>query len=183
MEQVDGRWAYTLQEAAAEIDRSRQRVNQLIAEGALTGPSYLQPGRLREPAGAPRVWKDSVERYLATRNQKRQRQRPSADTSDHAAADLAFIRRWIDGRERSLRAASQHLKVSADILREQLADERAHNRASRTLLLNTVVKSAAAIQALAADLDRYERDEDKVFRAYSDALTQLLGEDWPIHGE
>jgi hypothetical protein len=108
------------------------------------------------------VWKGSLADYVAKRRQGDRSPRAANRTEAHAgvAADIASPRRGIYGHERRLRASAQHLKVAADLLRDQLRE-----------LLATAIHSAAAVESLARDIVRNDDHDYAALEQHSDALT------------
>lgn len=189
MEWVDGRLAYTLTEAAARLHVTPQRVCQLLKRDpvvdnrALSGPSTASSGRRYAPRGAPRVWKDSVDAYLERNVGGKAEARAPALADPNA--DVAAIRRWVDGQERRLRASAQELKIAADHVRDQLHSERRQRREESRRLLRLVVDSAAVVGSLANEIVSNAAVDNAALQHYANALTQLLAFDTPdeIHGD
>jgi len=124
----------------------------MLKEGRLDGPA-VPPGRA--PADTGRVWERSVDDELARRlvtGPNKGRLRPGSDRPDRPGSPQ------LD--------AVQALKVSLDLSRELLRDERSRSRALTRLLADAV-----------AELEREQLLADKLDTladGYSSALTQLL---------
>jgi len=159
----------TIREVGTLLNLSGPRIHQLLADGDLQGPG-LPLGRKRHSPGAPRVTRQSVDRYLREREEERVpiTPRPARKRGKDASAPTPA---WNAPGEASAKAAAQELKVRLDSMRDELAAERARNKD----LLEVVERLVGILRSSQISADRL----DGVTDGYSLALTQLLTPDTP----
>lgn len=166
--------ALTLAEAADRLEISRQRVNQLLDDGLLTGPEY--PGRA--PKGAPRVWERSLREYVQDHDRgsvlsRKELARALADRD----ATIAALRARLTSAESTTvealrlelaaaRAAALELSAGSDVLLER-AEELSRE-------LEELNKTLALREAEITSLRSRHELGSAALRSKSAALTQLL---------
>jgi len=143
--------ALTIADAATRLGVTTQRISQLLRTGVLSGPP--QPVGRRAPKNAPRVWLASL---LTHEEQRAQQREPTGTRRRRRSRPSAQVES----------AAIHALKVSLDLARESLAEERQRSRNLTDLLAQTVAE-------LGAQHDLAER-ADKIADGYSQALSELL---------
>lgn len=143
--------AVTIADAAASLGVTTQRIHQLLNEGALAGPPQPEDQK-RAPSGVPRVWVNSL---LAQKERRTQREQPAASKRRRRKPSVQVES-----------ASILELKVSLDLVREDLARERQQSRNLTQLL-------AQAVAAL-DEQQRLSERGDRIADGYSRALGELL---------
>ncbi|WP_141214028.1 hypothetical protein [Mycobacterium marinum] len=144
----------TIQDAAARIGVTRQRISQMLATGDLDGPR--QPTGPRAPRNAPRVFVTSLESWEADHAGRRGGLRPRSSDLEALYRDDAY-----------------RMKLALDAARDQLTKQRLQNEKLAGLLADAV----AALQAEQA----MAREADRITEEYAAIATNHLGPD--VHGE
>lgn len=140
----------TIQDAAARLGVTRQRISQMLKSGALDGPP--QPAGVRGLPNAPRVYVASL--------QKRQAHRPTGQQAG---------RRPVTQSEAALRDDAHRLKLALDAARDQIARQRGQNERLASLLAQ-VVAALQEEQSLA-------READHITEQYAAIATNHLAPD------
>lgn len=151
LDSMEGAEALTIADTATRLGVTTQRVSQLLSEGTLSGPP--QPEGRRAPKNATRVWLASL---LTYEEQRAQRRTPAGTRPRGRRTPATQVES----------AAIHALKVSLDLARESLAEERQRSRRLTDLLAQTVAE-------LGAQHDLADRAET-IADGYSHALSELL---------
>lgn len=171
--------AVTLREAAAQLNVRPQRINQLLRDERLLGPSY--PGRA--PREAPRVWSDSLQQ------EKERRTREGAAGARVTTAELHERIKTLEGRVQALArrlegshgsgsptdAAARSAAMSLKVGQDELMDRLSQARATVAELESALADAQTTVFALTA----MKEDLRILADSRGDALTQLLTPDSP----
>lgn len=144
--------AVTIQDAAARLGVTRQRINQMLTAGDLDGPH--QPAGARAPRNAPRVFIASLESW-------------EADHAGRRRSGLSRSRSF--DAEAVLRDDAYRMKLALDTARDQLTKQRLQNEKLAGLLADAV----AALQAEQA----MAREAERITEEYAAIATNHLAPD------
>jgi hypothetical protein len=147
--------AVTIQDAAARLGVTRQRINQMLTAGDLDGPRH--PAGARAPRNALRVFIASLESWEA----------------DHAGRRSGPPRPRSSDVDAVLRDDAYRMKLALDTARDQLTKQRRQNEKLAGLLADTV----AALQTEQA----MARETERITEEYAAIATNHLAPD--LHGE